>query len=144
MVDDISRVLRRTWRAFCKWRASERRAELVRTMPSAADIMKNAPTLSRQNKRFLWFLSKSFYSFNRKVKISARQIATATRLARFLGAMINAPRLLVQNLFLTVHDVNAFAGISHAAAGEVVNDRLLRLPESNAYDAGGRLHFLFY
>ena len=78
------------------------------------------------------------------IYIRARQIAIATRLARFLGAISNAPRLLVQYLFLAVHDVNAFAGLCHAAAGEVVDDRLLRLPESNADDAGGRLHFLFY
>ena len=94
-------------------------------------------------KRFLWFLSKSFYSFNRKVKISARQIAKATRPARFLGAMIIAPRLLVQNLLLPVHDVNAFAGISHAAAGNVIDSRLFRLPKRRACYTRGNLHFLF-
>ena len=71
------------------------------------------------------------------------QIAKATRLARFLGAMINAPRLLVQNLFLAVHDVNAFAGISHAAAGNVIDSRLFRLPKRRACYTRGNLFFLF-
>ena len=90
---------------------------------------------------FAGFLSNSMHTYN--IYIRARQIAIATRLARILGAISNAPWLLVQNLFLAVHDVNAFAGISHAAAGNVIDSRLFRLPKRRACYARGNLFFLF-
>ena len=65
MVDDISRALRRTRRAFCK-----------------------TPLLSpHRTSCFCWVLSNSMHTYN--IYIRARQIAIASRLARFLGAISN-------------------------------------------------------
>ena len=44
MIASFYYATRCIWRAFCKDSASESRAELVRAMPSAAYLIKNAPT----------------------------------------------------------------------------------------------------
>ena len=62
MIASFYYATRCIWRAFCKDSASESRAELVRAMPSAAYLIKNAPTcLLITKRRKVTFFLRDFY-----------------------------------------------------------------------------------